>query len=136
MVIYKHFFFSFAFVVDDISFVEFLWQRSDAISQYTTRVKLMLRCRGCDVDRAVYNAHLNNCLIYISSEKSFRERLQAFNLHIINYKRVPSDRRHTPAVWAYFINVSLLLIQLIKGVRYLKAAIIHYSLLVLNYLYF
>lgn len=26
----------------------------------------------CDVDRAVYNAHLNNCLIYISSEKSFR----------------------------------------------------------------
>lgn len=41
-------------------------------------------CRPVDVDRATSNARLNNnCLIYISSEKSFQD--QAFNLHIINY---------------------------------------------------
>lgn len=83
-----------------------------------------------DVDRAVYNAHLNNCLIYISSEKSFRN-----GYRLLIYTSLITRAFGPPTYYTGLLHkCQVAPLQLIKGVRYLKGTIIHDSLLDLNYL--
>lgn len=91
----------------------------------------MPKCHGSDVDRTSHNAHLNNCLIYISPEKSFRN-----GYRLLIYTSLITCAFGPPTYYAGLLHkCHAALLQLIKGVRYLKAAIIHYILLVLNYLF-